>query len=569
MADNDERNDGTERAASPQEPVDFSSRRQERQRADESAPSSSASSNYPQSHHNNHHARDEQADELEIQAREIVRAFRENAGELGERVQQAIAHARVLWEESATVDAPVFDDPHPDEARARSLARRWVKRDILVDPDLPASMSVIALHDTEVWRVELRERGETRALVESADPYIGVRPDVIAPTQPVWDYDFPTTPDIESGERRMRLDGGDSLGACERCHGSGKRACTHCAGKGFTTCPECRGRGRKTCPRCRGRGRIADAAAERRARAAKSYFQVHAERMAQNAVERLADLSERLRQDYGAPLPPSAQWAPTAPASGETLPCPDCVGGTIACSCNEGKLVCAVCHGSEQEPCPACHGTGKVIRHQEIARRFDTRIRSRLALPANEAASAWITDDMLRRVNGDIIWEGPDSDLDGPAPASAPPQVWQAAQALKAHADAETSPDKSAAQGAGERRTLWRRASLMRAPITRLEYAYAGRAYTVVVVGRDGEERFWADTFPPRWHRVSRFLQAVVRDINGESARHNHTHYTEGHVTPPRIPRPEAERALDAPAEPPNAPQSAADRDSGDANGQN
>ncbi|HEX9037094.1 MAG TPA: hypothetical protein VF808_08920 [Ktedonobacterales bacterium] len=535
MADNDERNNGAERVA-PQEPVDLSSRRQERQRADAEPGRSNGDWMDPRD-------RDEQADELEAQAREIVRAFRENAGELGERVQQAIAHARVLWEESAVIDAPIPDDLHPDEPRARALMRRWVKRDFLVDPDLPSSMSIISLHDTEVWRVDLRERGETRELVHATEPYNGTRPGPAMPIQPVWDYTFATTPEIESGERRVRLEGAAALGVCERCHGSGKRACAHCASKGFVTCPECRGRGRKTCPRCRGRGRIADAAAERRARAAKSYFQVHAERLAQNAVERLADLSERLRQDYGAPLPPSANWAPTAPASGETIPCPDCHGGTVACSCNEGKLACPVCHGTENEPCSSCQGTGKVIRHQEIARRFDTRIRTRLAIPAHEAASEWITDDMLQRVNGDVVWEGPADDLDGPAPAGAPLLVWEAALALKRHADAEL--ESEAPTGGLERRVLWRRVRLARAPISRLEYAYAGRMYTVVAVGRAGEERFWADNFPPRWHRVSRFFQAVVRDINGETVQRRHTHYSERHATPSRIPPHSAVHALD------------------------
>lgn len=542
MADNDERNNGDDHATTTQDPVDLSSRRQERQRirAEDDFGSASHTRSSDKDHWNDN------ADELEIQAREMVRVIRENAGEFGERVQQAIAHARELWEESAGVDKPIFDDPHPNELRARALMKRWVKRDFLVDPDLPASMSIISLHDTEVWRVELRERGETRLLLETTDPYTGDRPAVGRPILPVWDYMFPTAPDIEAGERRERLADADMLGVCERCHGSGKRACAHCAGKGFVTCPDCRGRGRKTCPRCRGRGRIADAAAERRARAAKSYFQVHAERMAQSAVERLADLSERLRQDYGAPLPPSAQWAPAAPASGETIPCPDCMGGTLACSCNEGKLTCPTCHGTDLEDCPACRGTGKVIRHKEIARRFDTRIRSRIAPPADPTEVAWITEDMLRRVAGEIVWEGSSSGLEGPAPEGAPPHVWQVALELKG-ADDETPTQHQAEQGVSdERRKLWSRATLMRAPITRLEYAYAGRVYEVIAVGRGGEERFWAESFPPRWHRVTRFFQAVVRDINGDTAQHLRSHYSESHSPVARIPRETGEQALDS-----------------------
>jgi hypothetical protein len=528
MTDDGERPNG-DTGATTQEPVDFSSRRQERERIRADAHASV--------HYFGVNGDWSDADELEAQARELVRVIRESAGEFGERVQLAVAHARDLWAESATLQAPIPDELHPDEPRARSLVRRWAKRDILVDPDLPAAMSIVSLQDAEIWRVEIRERGETRALVESTDPYTGARPQDQAPIQPVWDYTFPTLPDIEAGERRERLAGSEMLGACERCHGSGKQGCVHCAGKGFVTCQDCRGRGRLRCPTCRGRGRIADPAAERRARAAKSYFQVHAERMAQNAVERLADLSERLRQDYGAPLPPSAQWAPTAPASGETLPCPDCVNGTIACSCNEGKRVCLVCHGSEYEDCPACQGTGRVIRHKEVARRFDTRISSRVVPPSSVTGAThttWVSDDMLKRVSGEIAWEGAAGELSGAAPSAIPPHVWQAARDLEQTSGASGTPDSS---NQDERRVHWRRVALLRTPVTRLEYAYAGHAYAVVSAGAQGQERFWADRFPPRWHRVTRFFQAVARDLNGESVPGPRAHYTETHPDALRLPR--------------------------------
>ncbi|MDE3231324.1 MAG: hypothetical protein KGO05_15710, partial [Chloroflexota bacterium] len=54
-------------------------------------------------------------------------------------------------------------------------------------------------------------------------------------------------------------------------------------------------------------------------------------------------------------------------------------------------------------------------------------------------------------------------------------------------------------------------------PVTRIEYSFAGRMYEALAVGRAGEERFWAETFPPRWNRLSRFVQAVARDLAGES----------------------------------------------------
>ena len=111
-----------ERTSSP-EPVDLNERRERRQ--------STTPSDAPQPF-------DDFADELEAQAREIVRVFRENVGELGERVRQAVDHASTLWNEAAeAAPAPASSDPHPQELRARALMRRWVKRDFLVDPDLP------------------------------------------------------------------------------------------------------------------------------------------------------------------------------------------------------------------------------------------------------------------------------------------------------------------------------------------------------------------------------------------------------------------------------------------------
>ena len=519
MADNGERtgdkNDLRTEGALP-EPVDLNARREQRQLAQ--TPNDPFQAAY-----------DDLSDELERQAREMVRLFRENVGELGDRVRQAAEHAATLWNEAAEAPAaPATNDPHPHELRARALMRRWVKRDFLVDPDLPTAMSHIALKDADVWRVDLRERGESRSLTDATEPYTGTQPPAPSAILPVWDYTFPSAPEIEAGERREPIPGSALRGACERCHGSGHRACSHCEGRGMTLCPECHGRGSKVCPRCRGRGRIADPAAERQARATKSYMQVHAERFAQNAVERLADLSERLRQDYGAPLPPSGDWAPMAPASGKTIACPDCVNGELPCVCNNGKVVCSVCHGTQYEPCPSCAGSGQVIRQRQIVRRFDTRIRSRVLPPTDPEAASWVTDQMLQRSAGEQVWEGSESELNGSAPSGVPERVWTEALALKraydgrspeAQVAAATEAATSTTPGAGERRILWRRLRLVRTPVTRIEYGFAGRTYEAIAVGRTGEERFWAETFPPRWNRVSRFFQAVARDIAGESGR--------------------------------------------------
>jgi hypothetical protein len=470
-------------------------------------------------------ARDAIADDLERQARETMRVIRESAGDLGTRVRQVLDHAATLWNQAGpgaptTTSTTSISPAH--ELRARTLARRWRTIDFLVDPELADGMIVGAVEDAAAWRVELRERGEMRVLAEVTEPYRGDRPVVLAPTLPAWDYSFPAVPEIAAGERRERLADSGMIGACLTCNGTGHQACRHCDGKGFVECPTCHGRARVMCRRCRGRGRIADSHAERQARASKSYLQVHAERIATDAAGRLADLSERLRQEYGVPLPPSADWMPTAPASGETIPCPDCIEGKVKCSCGNGKLVCDVCRGSGHAACASCGGSGRVVRFREVVRRFDMRHSSKV-IPANDFAVSHLIDvAALRRATGDVAWEGSIEQLDASAPASVPGSVWGAAQELArehvAHeAAAEAAQTARAAGGEakpkGERRVLARQMHITRIPLTHVEYTFAGHPFAFLAVGHSGTERFWAETFPPRWSRVGRFFKAVMRDL--------------------------------------------------------
>jgi hypothetical protein len=459
-------------------------------------------------------AHGELSDELERQARETVRLVRESAGELGSRVLQALEYAGTLWKEAipenplATLETRLALE---DEQRARGLLRRWVRKDFLVDPELPEAMHPLALDDAAVWRIEVHERREARSWGEATAHYTGEPVPPPGPTQLLWEYSFPQ-PEIEVGERRERLAETAVLGACLACEGTGHRNCGECEGKGFVQCPACHGRARITCRRCRGRGRIADPKAERKARAHKSYFQVHAERLATDAADRLADFSERLRQEYGVPLPPSARWAPLAPASGETIPCPDCENGTIPCTCREGKLVCKSCRGSGLVTCQDCDGTGRVIRYREIVRRFDTRVTTSVA--PNQPGAEWITDEMLRRAGGLEAWSGEVAGLSAAPPVNVPAAVWMAAREVAL--DAPTTEEPAGPSGDSERHVTHRRIRLTRVPATRLTYAYGGRRFVVVAVGNGRGERFWADEFPPRWSHVGRFFRTLVRDLNGE-----------------------------------------------------
>ena len=466
--------------------------------------------------------RDDMSDELERQAREALRLFRESAGELGTRVRDVLDRASTYWQEAGPEPPAVSTVPAADDLRARELARRWVAVDFLVDPELPEMMAVRRLRAISVWKLELRERGETRFLSEGYEPYNGEVIGAPGPVLPIWDYAFPVSPDIQAGERRERVRGTETLAACHPCNGTGHRACKSCSGKGFVQCPACHGRSRLPCPRCRGRGRIADPVAERRARSHKGYFQVQAERFANDASSRIADFAEKLRQEYGVPLPPSATWAPTAPASGETIPCPDCVDGTIPCNCRTGKRICESCGGTGAEVCVSCAGTGRNVRYREVVRRFDTRISERM-LPLDDPAEAtWLSDDMLRRARGEPTWAGDPASIGGATPLGVPPHVWAAAlDFVRGDGRALASPEVRAngtGRGPGEdsRHATSRQLYLTRVPVVRVEYSFSGKAFAFVAVGAPGSERFWSQDFPPRWNRVGRFFKALSRDLGME-----------------------------------------------------
>ncbi len=448
----------------------------------------------------------------ETQARETMALIRESAGDLGVRVRKAIEHATALWDETHPGTPEVRRVAPEVDMLARTLARRWAERDFLVDPELPAAMAVFALERAAVWRIELRERGETRTMGEGREPYTGQRAAIPGPFLPVWDYDLPVTPEIESGERRERVAGSEAVAACEVCHATGHVACAACDGKGFVVCATCHGRSRVPCRRCHGRAHIPDPAVVRKAGAAKGYMQVQAERLATQAGERLADLSERLRQDYGVPLPPSARWAPGAyTPTAETIPCPDCVNGTVACDCGNGKRVCETCRGTSAAPCTACGGSGKVIQYRQIVRRFDTHLAHR-TLPMGEGAVAgWVRPEMLRRATGDDIWQSEQDELGTSAPEGMPSSVWQAVLDFAEHRHNDAPVDDSG------RHVIGRTMRVTRIPVTRVEYGFAEKAFEFVAVGRRGSERFWAESFPPRWSRVGRFFRALTRDLQRES----------------------------------------------------
>lgn len=458
------------------------------------------------------------ADELERQAREAIAQIRERVGDLGGRVRRVIERAGARWEASAAVPQST-EVPISAGERARALARRWADIDFLVDPELAAGLSVHALEDRAIWRAEVRERGETRSLDERIEAYRGTHAPEEHPALPVWDYAFPLTPEIEAGERRERVPGAGSIQACAQCGGSGHRVCSGCEGSGTQVCPHCHGRGRLVCARCRGRGKIEAGSGARPSLQDATHLQAHAERLLNEAGERINFLRDRLHDEWLARTNTPPSTTPSGASAAHLIPCPDCEGGTIACDCEGGRRACAVCGGVGQTECAACKGSGRVVHHREVVRRFDTRV-GRRTLTADDASANWAPEDVLARGAVEPVWEGP---LDGvtatPRPLNVPEEMWKAALAFAAiheRAPVAGAPERPPAPGE-ERRVIQRRLALVRLPMTRVEYTLAEKPYVFVAYGRDGAERFWAERFPHRWSRVGRFLRAISRDLSEQA----------------------------------------------------
>lgn len=465
------------------------------------------------------------ADELERQAREAIAEFRARVGDLGDRVRRVVERAGAHWEATAPVPAPGSGVALGDGERARALARRWADIDFLVDPDLAAGLAVHRLEDASLWRIEVRERGETRMLEERTAPYRGDMPPQEQPILPLWDYSFPLTPEIEAGERHERLPGTGSVLACDACSGTGRRTCRTCEGRGSDVCPRCRGRARLTCPRCRGRGRVS------RTRVGMPHLQASAEQSAAGASERVLDFADRLRQDWHLPVPPAHDWLAPTSSTDDTIPCPDCENGTIACECDNGQRPCATCGGTGAQECPACKGSGRVVHHGEVIRRFDTRLGTH-TLPLEDRMASWAPRDVLARGVGEPIWTGSVDDVSqATPPTQVPPAVWSQALTYVSSAFAKPSTRSTPSASESERRVIARQVSVVRLPLTRLEYEFAERHYVVVAFGTEGSERFWADSFPHRWSRVGRFLRAISRDL-GEAEPPDTSSRPAGQISP-------------------------------------
>ena len=431
-------------------------------------------------------------DELNRRLQDAGQMFRDGLNEAGGRLRQAFDRLNDLWEGSAPY-TPSRLTGSREEEYLRGLARKWTAQDFLVTPDLSENLAIRTWEHADLWEVTVQTRWEARRFEVSTEPYTGQQPVNSGRILPVWDYDLAPMQDLRSQVVRERVPEGDELALCLSCNGSGRAPCSNCSGRGWLVCSDCKGRTKLRCPRCRGKGIIPDWAQRK---PGKGFIQDQAEKLASSMADRASEVIDNVRQYV--PLPDQGPHAGERPKG--MIPCPDCVEGEIDCTCGNGKRVCAVCQGSKNAPCPVCKGSGKVIRHREIVRRFDVR-------PLTQTyGDNPIPMRFLRRAEGEVIATIETQEaLEQATPlAGVPEPVWAMAQETARTGRQSIAPD--------ERATL-QVVELMRVPVVKVAYGYADEPFVFYAFGAEGKEKFYAETFPPRWKRVERFVRSIAQEI--------------------------------------------------------
>jgi hypothetical protein len=364
-------------------------------------------------------------------------------------------------------------------------------------------MDIVSWQDDEAWEIGLQTRWETRSIETTAEAYTGRQAGPARPILPIWDYELPVVTGLKAPETRIRLEGNDEILSCTACNSTGHLLCATCSGRGWITCPDCKGRTRTRCDTCRGRGYVADWADQKK----KPFFQRRTERLAESVNEKISSVFDGIRQQ-GVPLPNPIDSDPAN--KGRTVPCPDCVNGEIECTCGTGKRVCSACHGSKTELCDNCGGTGKVVRHRDLVRRFD------LSFQEEVFGNGAIPEERIRNAAGDLVYSAEITELLYPEapPESVPIDVWRAAvhvveQASKPEDDTRYRPKSAKSESRPSLQVL----ELVRVPYTRVDYRYNGQDYTFYIYDIEGKEKFYAERYPARWDRIERLVKSITADL--------------------------------------------------------
>lgn len=415
-----------------------------------------------------------------------------------ERVKRVIDKAGEYWQQAQTTPTPRTSSSIEEE-RLRRLVDLWSNENWRVAKDLGTYMDLVSWSTDEVWEITLQTRWETRSLDAVTEPYTGRPVSKPQPLLPVWDYDLPEVTNLKASPSRTRLEGLDETIACTVCNGTGRALCTTCNGRGWIVCPECKGRTKKRCSTCRGRGYVADWTRTEK----KPFFQRQAENVAGSVGERVADVFEGIRQQ-GVPIPNPIDIDPAS--KGPTVPCPDCVNGEVDCTCGNGKRVCTTCEGARTSLCTQCAGTGKIMRHRELARRFDLRTQTRIV---GESA---IPQQQLARAAGEMVYSAEITETLYPEapPEGVPADVWRTTVDL-VKAEGQEKPGYDGLQASS--RTTLQVVELVRIPYTKVQYRYSGQDYVLYVYDSEGREKFYAERYPARWDRIERLVRAISNDL--------------------------------------------------------
>jgi hypothetical protein len=441
-------------------------------------------------------------DEIDKRFEDIKRGVTYGANEAQQRIKRVFDKASGYWQQAQTAPTPRQANSE-DEQRIRQLANMWSSENWRIARELGNYMDLVSWSIDEVWEVTLQTRWESRTMETVTEPYTGRPLGKPKPFLPVWDYELPEVTGLKAPASHTRLEGLDEIVACTNCNGTGRALCATCAGRGWYVCPECRGRTKKRCSTCRGRGYVADwVQAEK-----KPFFKKQAENIASSMNERVADVFEGIRQS-GVPIPNPVD---TDPANkGKTVPCPDCVNGEVDCTCGNGKRVCENCQGAKSSFCANCAGTGKVVRHREIARRFDLHVQTRII------GNSPIPERRLATAGGELAYNAEVNETLHPeaAPEGVPMDVWRATVDLveSESKDQDATGEQSDTARSGTRPTL-QVLELVRIPYTRVDYRYGDQDYTFYAYDGEGQEKFHADRYPARWDRIERLVRAISNDL--------------------------------------------------------
>ncbi len=437
-------------------------------------------------------------EEVEKRLEEVRRLVSQGANEAQQRIKRVVDKASDYWRQAQVAPTP-RQPTSVEEQRIRQLANMWSNENWRVAKDLGSYMDITSWQTDEVWEVTVQTRWETRGMDTITEPYTGKAVGKPQPLLPVWDYQLAAITGLKAPTSRTRLQGLDEIIGCTSCNGTGRALCMTCNGRGWIVCPECKGRTKKRCATCRGRGYIADWTEGEK----KPFFQRQAENVATSFSERVADVFDGIRQQ-GVPIPNPVD---TDPANkGKTVPCPDCINGEVDCTCGNGKRVCTTCEGAKTTLCAQCGGTGKMVRHREIVRRFDLRTQTRII------GESVIPVQQLQRASGELIYNAEVNETlhpDAP-PEAVPSDVWQTAVAL-IESEQQERPSVSAPQE--QSRATLQVIELVRIPYTKVQYRFIDQDYLFYIYDGEGREKFYAERFPARWDRIERLVKAISADL--------------------------------------------------------